>query len=300
MAGGSAGRLSGRRAGLPAEEAVVGTRKFSGAGHWRGLGADAAMATAILVLGVFLAGSGAQLAQRLHSSAARRQSASFEDQIGAAANTAGLIVVVWWALSFVIAFGAAVLERSGSRRSAEAAGKFSPAFMRRLALAALGLQLAAAPLAHASPDPVAPAPMPAAAVSAQWMPGGAGVTTAGPGPAAPTPTRSSASKPDRLRPTTEPRSLGLDPHWTPAPAPVDARSLAPSPRRGQEPSARAEVTVRSGDSLWSLCAAELGPLASDVDIALAWPRLYQANRDVIGADPGLLFPGQVLRMPPKA
>lgn len=273
-------------------------RNFSGAGRRRGLGADAAMALVILLLGAFLAGSGARLAQRLHSSAARRQSPSFEDQIGVAANTAGLIVVVWWALSFLIAFVAALLERGGSRRSAEAAGKFSPAFMRRLALAALGLQLATAPLAHANPAPAGPETTAPPAVSAAWIPSGAELAAFASGSAAPPPARSPAPEPEPPVPSAMPRSLGLDPHWMPAPPPVDPRSLAPSPRRAPEPAGTAAVTVRAGDSLWSICAADLGPLASDVDIALAWPRLYQANRDVIGSDPGLLLPGQVLRMPP--
>jgi nucleoid-associated protein YgaU len=66
----------------------------------------------------------------------------------------------------------------------------------------------------------------------------------------------------------------------------------------QEPAdGRAEVTVRAGDSLWSLASARLGPLASDLDIAREWPRLYQANRAVIGESPDLLHPGQVLRLP---
>lgn len=244
----------------------MGTTGLSGAGRRRGLGEDAAMAGAILLLGAFLAGSGAHLAKRLQSSAARRQSASFEDQIGIAANTAGLIVVAWWALSLVIAVVAALLERSGHSASAEATGKFSPAFMRRLALAALGLQLATAPLAHAGPLPADPTPAPPPAVSAEWVPT---------------------------------RALDLDPRWMPTATPVDPRPFAPAPRTVQQPAGREPVTVRAGDSLWSICAAQLGPLASDVDIALAWPRLYQANRDVIGSDPGLLLPGQVLRMPPR-
>ncbi|MET3808926.1 LysM peptidoglycan-binding domain-containing protein [Arthrobacter sp. UYEF3] len=269
-----------------------------GTGTRRGLGADAAMSAVILLLGAFLALSGAQLAQRLNSSTARRQSLSFEDHIGVAANTTGLIVVVWWALSFLIAIVAALLERSGSRRAAAAAGKFSPAFMRRLALAAVGLQLATAPLAHAVPGPAGPGTPPPPAVAAAWVPTGgalggslsstvpAPVTVPAPEPAYPMPD-----------PTPGSPSLGPDPHWTPAPPPVDPRTLAARPLRTQEPPGTAEVTVRAGDSLWSICAAELGPLASDVDIAVAWPRLYQANRDVIGGDPGLLLPGQVLRVP---
>ncbi|QDY90627.1 hypothetical protein E7Y32_10680 [Arthrobacter sp. UKPF54-2] len=264
-------------------------REFSGLRGRRGLGADAAMAAVILLLGVFLAGTGAGLAQRLSVSAARRQSLSFEDHIGAAANTIGLIVVMWWLLSFLIAVAAALLDRCGSRRAAAAAGKFSPAFMRRLALAVLGLQLVAAPLVHAAEtNPGADFP-PAAA--AAWVPTGA----TAPDPGAPSPGH---------------RTPGPDPHWTPSPAPVDPRTLAarhlraaepaPGPVQEQAPApaaGAAEVTVLAGDSLWSICAAELGPLASDVDIALAWPRLYQANRGVIGGDPALLLPGKVLRMP---
>ena len=264
-------------------------REFSGPRRRRRLGADAAMAAVILLLGAFLAGTGARLAQRLSASAARRQSPSFEDHIGVAANTIGLIVVAWWLLSFLIALAAALLERCGSRRAAAAAGKFSPAFMRRLALAVLGLQIAAAPLAHAGDTGPGTDSPPAAA--AAWVPTGASAANSG------------ASAPGH-------RTPGPDPHWTPAPAPVDPLTLAarhlrpadPAPGPAQETATAsgagtAEVTVRAGDSLWSICAAELGPLASDVDIALAWPRLYQANRGVIGGDPGLLLPGQVLRMP---
>jgi nucleoid-associated protein YgaU len=246
----------------------------------------------ILLLGAFLAVSGAQLAQRLQASATRRQSLAFEDHIGLAANTTGLIVVAWWALSFLIAVVAAVLERTGSRRAAAAAGKFSPAFMRRLALAAVGLQLMTTPLAHAEPGvpgPVSPAAPPA--VAAAWVPAGGPPEThaASPPPGAGTP-----SPPGPARSAT----LGLDPHWMPSPPPVEPRALAAAPLRGQDPAPdSSEVTVRAGDSLWSICAAALGPLATDVDVALAWPLLYQANREVIGPDPALLLPGQVLRKP---
>lgn len=240
----------------------------------RGMRADAAVAALILLLGGFLAWSGAQLTQRLHASAALRRSVSFEDHVGAAANTAGLIVVAWWVLSFVIAVAAALFERGGRRRAAAAAGKFSPAFMRRLALAAVGLQLATAPLAQAANDPSGAATVPPSAAAAAWVP---------------------ASEPP---PSPAPRNGAVRPHWTPTPAPPDPGSLAAVPLRAQEPATGvAEVTVRAGDSLWGICAESLGPLATDVDIALAWPRLYQANRDVIGPDPGLLLPGQVLKMP---
>lgn len=259
----------------------------------QGRRADAAMAALILLLGAFLAWAGALLAQRLQTSATRRQSLSFEDHMGLAANTTGLIVVAWWVLSFLIAVASALLERRGSHRAAAAAGKFSPAFMRRLALAAIGLQLATAPLAQASSRPPDPAGQDAApsAVAAAWVPSGALPlgTPALPPAAAPAPDPA---------PSPVPHSPDMNPHWTPSPAPLDPRTLAAAALRGQDaPAGTAEVTVRTGDSLWNICAAALGPLASDVDVALAWPRLYQANRGVIGPDPGLLLPGQVLRIP---
>ena len=233
----------------------------------RELTADAAMAAVVLLLGLFLAGTGGSLVQRWRSSPPRHQSLGFEDQLGIAANTAGLIVIAWWAMSLAIAAAAAFLERSGKVRAASAAGKFAPAFMRRLALAAVGLELLTAPLAAASTAPPVPGAPAASAASAAWTP------TAVPAVA--------------------------NPQWRPLSPVVEPGPLAGRPLRHQHPADQAsEVTVRPGDSLWSLSAARLGPFASDVDIALDWPRLYQANRDIIGGDPHLIRPGQVLKLPP--
>jgi len=83
------------------------------------------------------------------------------------------------------------------------------------------------------------------------------------------------------------------PHLTPPPA---TAALVTSPaRRGGGP--REEIVVRAGDSLWTLTARRLGPGASAAEVAATWPRLYAANRGVIGADPGLIHPGQRL-VPP--
>jgi hypothetical protein len=60
------------------------------------------------------------------------------------------------------------------------------------------------------------------------------------------------------------------------------------------------IVVRPGDSLWVIAARQLGPHATSQAIAAAWPRLYTANRHVIGADPGLIYPGQRLRLPSAA
>jgi hypothetical protein len=57
------------------------------------------------------------------------------------------------------------------------------------------------------------------------------------------------------------------------------------------------VRVRPGDSLWLITAHRLGPNVAPAEVAAAWPRWYAANRDVIGADPDLILPGQLLSPP---
>lgn len=251
------------------------------------LRADAAMAGVILLLGSFLVVSGNSLVQRWQSSSARQQTMSYEDQLGFTASFAGFAVIIWWAVSLAIAFTAAVLERGGRARAAQAAGRFSPGFMRRLALAAVGLQLIGAQLATAATPPAA-APPPGPAVSAAWIP------LPEPAPAAyrdPAGSAPAAQMPAEDTPA-------VDPQWKPLQPVVEPGLLASRPLRPRGPSSPGETTVRAGDSLWSLSAAQLGPLASAVDIAAAWPRLYQANRQIIGEDPDLLLPGQVLKLPP--
>lgn len=58
-----------------------------------------------------------------------------------------------------------------------------------------------------------------------------------------------------------------------------------------------EVVVRRGDTLWHLAARSLGPGAHAAEIAAEWPRWWQTNRLVIGADPDLLLPGTRLSVP---
>ncbi|MBM6400912.1 LysM peptidoglycan-binding domain-containing protein [Phycicoccus sonneratiae] len=90
-----------------------------------------------------------------------------------------------------------------------------------------------------------------------------------------------------------------DPGWTPR-----APAVRPQPDvsvvSGRGPAARdadGVVVVHRGDTLWSVAARHLGPGASDAEIAEQWPLWYAANRDVVGPDPDLLLPGQVLRAP---
>lgn len=56
-------------------------------------------------------------------------------------------------------------------------------------------------------------------------------------------------------------------------------------------------SVRPDDCLWTIAQAHLPRGASAADVAREWPRWWRANRATIGPDPGLIRPGQVLRVP---
>ncbi len=88
--------------------------------------------------------------------------------------------------------------------------------------------------------------------------------------------------------------VGARAHQSPHPAPrvaVSARGGPDSSDNGD----RAPITVRAGDSLWSIARADLGPDASVGAIDARWRALYAANRVEIGKDPDLIRPGQRLR-----
>jgi LysM domain len=100
-------------------------------------------------------------------------------------------------------------------------------------------------------------------------------------------------------PEPEPTSGGWVPTRPTVRTQPDVRVLSPSPR-STTASQSSEVVVRRGDSLWSVAARHLGHDASDAEIAQAWPAWFETNRAVIGDDPDVLRPGQVLRPPPRS
>jgi nucleoid-associated protein YgaU len=108
-----------------------------------------------------------------------------------------------------------------------------------------------------------------------------------------------ARKPPQLpeRPTRTPDR--------PSPVGVPDRPTQGAPTRytdlrtGQLVRAASRV-VKPGESLWEIAAAELGRTAGDDAVEDRWPQWYAANRAVIGPDPDLILPGQVLRIPAPA
>lgn len=98
-----------------------------------------------------------------------------------------------------------------------------------------------------------------------------------------------------------------DPSWLPVQAVTPAPEWIPVPVRSTPPVSLTtprelaqdtqDVVVRRGDTLWDLAAAHLSPEATDAEIAAEWQRWYAANRAVIGDDPDLILPGQILVIP---
>lgn len=225
------------------------------------------------------------------SPTALRSLADLQSAAGLYAGWAGLLVLAWWGVGAVSALVSAMLLRAGNRRAARAVGRFSPEFLRRLAAAALGVQLAAAPLPALATPPASTGHLSATAAAPAELESRSPAVDPGWQPTPVTPTGNAGS-------TASLRSAETAaPGWQPTPAPVDSSLLIPGVPRGYAIPG-ATVTVRAGDTLWALAAAQLGPLATDSEVARQWPAWHEANRGVIGPDPHRLLPGQILAVPP--
>ncbi|MDT4950371.1 MAG: hypothetical protein QOJ37_2966 [Pseudonocardiales bacterium] len=160
----------------------------------------------------------------------------------------------------------------------------------------------APPIATAVPAPVwpvdaadpSPASSPASLPAPTW-PAGTPATTSGT-PTSGQPSRSASSPhPSPTRRTSTPTSTPAPTHPPTSPTHPKSGPSGPGPGRGAPDAG--PVRVHAGDSLWLLAAHRLGRDATDAQVAASWPRWYAANRDVIGADPALITPGQVLQAP---
>jgi nucleoid-associated protein YgaU len=183
------------------------------------------------------------------------------------ASAAGLLawaVWVWGALGLVLTAASAVPGATGGAARALLHVAL-PAGARRSAALLLGIGLGiSAPLAGAALPALAPSA--SAATAVQDVPDWPASAQTG------TPV----------------------PDWpAPAPAPTAAAPSAAAP-------AGDRVVVR-GDCLWHIAADSLlgllGRPPDDAEVATAVDAWWHANADVIGPDPDLLLPGQVLRAP---
>ena len=209
---------------------------------------------------------------------------------------AGALGAAWHALSGALA----VIALAGPAPSARGAGvrraalralhRWGAPIMRRTAAGAL-----VAAVATGAPAMAAQAP--GASDDLGWAP-----TASASAPAEPAP----APGPD-ASPGAEPAAPPPDPA---AGAPSGETSAA-DPPAAEKPSAPAiSHQVSAGESLWSITEELLGAGAAEAPtdpssggpsaqarVARAWPILYAANAESIGADPDLILPGTVLSVP---
>ncbi len=231
------------------------------------------VAGAGLLLGVAVALARVAWSSRTGMTAGAPGAVRVDEVVVLAAAVGGALVATWLAVGALVALSAAL---GGGPRS-----RLVPGAVYLLVAAVLGVGA-----------------LPAAADATPHVTGG---TTPVAVAAAPTPAASMVD-PGWGAPAV-PAATTVDPGWRPA-APASPPRTAPGAETAVLGSLRAdlaaddEVVVRRGDTLWDLAARHLGPDAGDAEIAAEWPRWHGANREVIGADPDLLLPGQRLHPPP--
>jgi nucleoid-associated protein YgaU len=216
-------------------------------------------------------------------------------------------LLAWFGLSwFCLAVSLEVFSQLPGvigRGCSVTAASVTPRVVRRLAQAAVGLTVLAGPISAPSAWAASAAPnQPATVLTVATVAGPTAspdVSVDRPLGSGPTPelrppmTGSLASGTDLDRPA------GSFVAWQPAPPSLitptaPAVIVAGVPHR-EAP--REGYVVRRGDTLWDIAARHLSPGASAADIAHEWPRWYAANRTVIGANPNLLRPRELLTPP---
>jgi LysM repeat protein len=75
-------------------------------------------------------------------------------------------------------------------------------------------------------------------------------------------------------------------------APTHAKTVSQTAAKASQDSAETNYTVVSGDSLYKIATAH--------DVDGGWQSLYQANKETVGNDPNLIFPGQQLTLSASA
>jgi len=222
-----------------------------------------------------------------------------DEVLVAGAASAALTGTAWLALGVVLELAALVPGVVG-RAAVRITEALTPALLRRAAGAVLGIGLVAGLAPGAA---VASSPVRVAAGSPLPDPG----FSPAPPSAVPLPDPGWLPSPEvvaRAGPAAQSANAAIGAGWVPSRPVVrthpDLGVLNPVPRPGPEDERPGHVVVHRGDSLWAIAARHLGRDASDAEIAQAWPAWFDANRDVIGDDPDVLRPGQVLRPPEEA
>lgn len=217
-------------------------------------------------LGLLLLGSGLTLLQQIPAGFSNRPTITvpeLEYLVGMICAVFGLLLLGWLMLGTLAAPLSLALARLGLPRGAAFTRRLTPGFIYRLLAVALGGSLLLAPAAQAAPTP--PQTVADAAPGAHVGTGADPEVIPGAG-------------------------------WAPQQVSLPLKRLLGGSSRAVD---QEQVVVRRGDSLWTLAQRELGPDAQVADIARAWPRWYEVNRQVVGDDPDLLEIGTVLLIPTR-
>jgi resuscitation-promoting factor RpfA len=203
----------------------------------------------------------------------------------------GTALAAWWGLSLLLLAALCGVRTAGSesRTLLRWIHAVAPAFVRRLTVVGVGAGLALSAVPAQAAETVPDLGWTSTVTTVGSAPTDDGLTTGFTNPGAdrsdPGPSPAPVDGPEE---TVSPVAVPVEEAATPAPSPP-----APSP-------SHTPVVVQAGDSLWSVAASHLPDGATDAQIAEAWPRWYDANRDVVGDDPDLVRAGTVLVTPDQA
>lgn len=198
--------------------------------------------------------------------AADMAAARLDEMLAVLALVAAWLLLSWLALSVVIS-ALASTPRAVGGVLARLEATVTPALVRRGVAALVGGAVLAGPVLALPAASAAPAPPTRTLAAAVRDPGARPVVVIG-----------------------GESSVVFD-------RPLVTLAAQPGAHDGPTGAPAAPVEVRRGDTLWDIAARHLGPDATPAQIAAEWPRWHAANRAVIGSDPGLIRPGQVLTPP---
>ena len=256
---------------------------------------------------------------------------TFDDLLMLLVSVLAWACFAWLAIGALLTFLSALPGAAGSVFGAMAE-KVTPAAYRRVAKIALGITVAAGPMVAVMPAHAAPVDSPSQTAATQMLPSldrPSGNQTMFPNaaqlpnidrPAGSWTGQEAGQLPMPDRPTSGQntgqntgRTLGL-----PLPdRPMTQVGQTGNQQQGQQNQGQQQqgqqnqqqnrqqqrqqqagqhVVVR-GDTLWDIAAASLPDGASNADIARETQRWYDANRQVIGENPDLILPGQILQAP---
>lgn len=246
--------------------------------------------SAVVVVAAFVAGGfGLSVLTAGSLTAVTGPGITFDALITLVGAVLAWVVFGYLALGAVLALLASLPGAAGAAFDA-ISERVTPRAYRRVAQLVLGLTVVAGPAigtaAQAAPNDVT--------TSVTAVAGRVNLDRPGESPA------NAASRVDLDRPGNPSNTGGsrvdLDrPGTTAGGARANVSDLLVRPARDR---ADHSYTVVRGDCLWDIAKAHLPAGATDAQIDSEWHRWYAANRSIVGANPDLIYPGQVFTPPP--